>query len=122
MEVVVDTNFVIAVIFQDHIFHEQALEDWKKLEKAYLPFISLVEIAYFLVKNGIEVKSVMESILSDPKVEVVENTLEDLYFATRSDPRKYDDFNDFLIVSTARRLGLSVLTFDKKLKSKINRH
>lgn len=29
-------------------------------------------------------------------------------------------FNDFLIISTTRRLGLSVLTFDKKLKSKIS--
>jgi len=51
-----------------------------------------VEIAYFLVKNGIEVRSVIESTLSDPKVEVIENILEDLYFAIRSEPRKYDDF------------------------------
>ncbi|AGE71904.1 hypothetical protein [Sulfolobus acidocaldarius] len=57
-----------------------------------MPFISIVEIAYFLVKNGIEVRSVIESTLSDPKVEVIENILEDLYFAIRSEPRKYDDF------------------------------
>jgi predicted nucleic acid-binding protein len=118
LEGVVDTNFVIALVFKDHVLHGRALEEWKKIEKAYLSLISITEIAYFLIKNDIEVKSIIEEILNDPKIEVVENTLEDVYFAINNDPRKYDDFNDFLIISTAKRLNLNIFTFDAKLKRK----
>jgi predicted nucleic acid-binding protein len=118
LEGVVDTNFVIALIFKDHLFHERALEEWKKIEKAYLPLISIIEIVYFLIKNNIEVKNVIEEILNDPKIEVVENTLEDVYYAINSSPRRYDDFNDYLIISTAKRLNLNVFTYDERLKKK----
>ncbi|BAK54410.1 PIN domain-containing protein [Sulfurisphaera tokodaii] len=118
---VVDTNFVIAVIFEDHIFHKLAIKDWEKLRKAYLPIIAISELAYFLIKNGFSLNDVIDNVLSDPKIEVVENTLEDIYFAIRNSPKSYDDFNDYMIISLARRLKLKILTYDHKMKKKGSR-
>jgi len=50
--VVVDTNFVIAIIFEDHIF-SLAIENWGKILKAYLPIIAVSELAYFLIKTDL---------------------------------------------------------------------
>ncbi|WP_197490535.1 hypothetical protein [Saccharolobus sp. A20] len=49
-------------------------------------------------KNNIKVKRVMEKILEDPKIEVVENRLKDVYYAVNNNPRRYDDFKDFMII------------------------
>jgi hypothetical protein len=50
-------------------------------------------------------------------------TLEDVYYAlgNKDEVRGYDDVNDFLILSISLRLNLQLLTFDKKLKRKIQR-
>jgi predicted nucleic acid-binding protein len=101
------------------VFHGRALEEWEKIGKAYLSLISITEISYFLIKNDIGVKSIIEEILNDPKIEVVENTLEDVYFAINNDPRRYYDFNDFLIISTAKMLNLNIFTFDGKNEKEV---
>ncbi|WP_236752116.1 PIN domain-containing protein [Acidianus sp. HS-5] len=122
MEAVVDTNFIIAVVFKDHVDHEEAIKEWEKLDKAYLPLISVTEIAYFLIKHNIDL-NVLSEILSDPKIEVVQNDVEDVYYALtkKSEIKGYDDFNDFLILSTAITQKLPLLTFDKKLKKKMGK-
>ncbi len=119
MEVIVDTNLIIAVIFTDHENHEEALKAWKGISKAYLPLISITEIAYFLIKNNLDL-GIMNVVLTDPMIEVVSNTTEDILFAAQHKDMisGYDDFNDFLILSVARRLKLPLLTYDKKLKQK----
>ncbi|AAK41871.1 PIN domain-containing protein [Saccharolobus solfataricus] len=119
LQTVVDTNFIIAIIFRDHEKHEEALKEWEIIEKAYLPLISLSELSYFLIKNGVNLEVVNE-VISDPKIEIVPNTIEDVRFAlaNKEKIKGYDDFNDFLILSTAKRLDLPLLTFDKKLKMK----
>ncbi|BDC17188.1 PIN domain nuclease [Acidianus sp. HS-5] len=122
LEAVVDTNFIIAVVFKDHVDHEEAIKEWEKLDKAYLPLISVTEIAYFLIKHNIDL-NVLSEILSDPKIEVVQNDVEDVYYALtkKSEIKGYDDFNDFLILSTAITQKLPLLTFDKKLKKKMGK-
>ena len=122
MQAVADTNFVIAVMFKDHENHRMALKKWSNLEKAYLPIISITELAYYLVKNKMDL-GIIEEVLNDPKIEVVPVTLEDVYYAlgNKDEVRGYDDINDFLILSISLRLNLQLLTFDKKLKRKIQR-
>ena len=119
-KVVADTNFVIAVMFKDHEFHERAIKDWEGIERAYLPIIALSELAYFLIRNKLRT-DVIKAVISDPKIEVVENTLDDVLYAIKESPKSYDDFNDYMIVSTAKRLGLEVLTYDEKLRRKLAR-
>ncbi|WP_231113706.1 hypothetical protein [Sulfurisphaera ohwakuensis] len=41
--------------------------------------------------------------MSDPKIEVVENNLEGVYFAIRNSSKSYDDFNDYMIISLAKK-------------------
>lgn len=36
-KVVVDTNFIIAIMFKDHEFHERAIKDWEGTERATYP-------------------------------------------------------------------------------------
>lgn|GEM_PF-2397446 len=99
-------------------FHKLAIENWGKILKAYLPIIAVSELAYFLIKNRFNLDDVLENVLSDPKIEVVENTLEDIYFAIRNSPKSYDDFNNYMIISLAKRLGIKIFTYDEKMKRK----
>jgi len=50
----VDTNLIITIIFTDHENHEEALKTWRGISKAYLTLISITEIAYFLIKNKVD--------------------------------------------------------------------
>jgi len=50
MRVVADTNFVVALVVEDDINHEDAVEKFQVLEKAYLPAIVVAELAYFFIK------------------------------------------------------------------------
>jgi hypothetical protein len=42
--------------------------------------------------------------------------LEDIYFAIRNSPKSYDDFNNYMIISLAKRLGIKIFTYDEKMK------
>ncbi|BBD72193.1 PIN domain nuclease [Sulfodiicoccus acidiphilus] len=122
LEAVVDTNFVIAVMFKDHEYHERALIEWSKLEKAYLPLISITELAYFIINNKLNFE-LIDEVINDPKIEIVPETIDDVYCASSNNGeiKGYDDFNDFLILSVSVKLNLPLLTFDKKLKAKSDR-
>ena len=119
MKAVLDTNFVINLIFEDEPFHEKAIEIWKKVEKAYVPTVVVFELVYFLSKH--RKLEWLYIFLSDEKVEYVETTLDDIYFALKNDPKSYDEFNDLLILHTALRLKASLLTFDKELEEKFKK-
>ena len=81
-----------------------------------------MELSYFLIKHKINL-SIISRILQDPKIKVVENTLQDIYFAInhRDSIKHYDDFNDLMILSTAIRLGLPLVTFDEELRNLYNK-
>jgi predicted nucleic acid-binding protein len=122
VEVIADSNFIIALIFQDHQSHARALREWERVTRASIPLVSLLEVIYFLIKNGVDL-TVVREIISDPKIAVVESTLEDLSFALKYHGRVKDylDFNDYLVIAASRRLGLKVLTLDRKMRSKVGR-
>ena len=123
MRAVVDTNFIVALIVEDDVNHLNALDVWGKLEEAVLPAIAVSELAYFLLKHHVDLE-VLEEVLSDPKIEVEPLKEEDLIFALRNSNKikTYDDFNDFLILSTAVRLGLKLLTYDRVLQEIYQKH
>ena len=117
MRVVVDTNFVVALVVEDDVNHEDAVEKFQVLEKAYLPAIAVAELAYIFIKHKVDL-SALEVVLSDPRVEVVEHNYTDYLFAMRNRHlvKRYDDFNDMLILATALRLKLKLLKYDKELE------
>ncbi|GAB6946223.1 PIN domain-containing protein [Vulcanisaeta sp. JCM 16161] len=116
MSFVVDTNVIIAVILEDDVNHDKAVNTWNSLSEAYVPTISLIELGYFFIRHKINL-SIIGEVLRDPKIKVVENNAQDIYFAInyRDYIRHYDDFNDLLILSTALRLNLPLITFDDEL-------
>jgi predicted nucleic acid-binding protein len=118
LNAVVDSNFVIALVFEDDINHGQALERWKAVQTAYLPVIAASEIAYFLMKNHQSLDS-LDEILADERIEIEESNYADLTYALsrRAQIRRYDDFNDMLILAASRRLSLELLSFDDELNS-----
>jgi predicted nucleic acid-binding protein len=115
LEALLDTNVLVAVLVEDDVNHREALRVWSGAEKVHVPFISVVELEYFLVKHKLGSKAIQE-LVNDPKVEIVPNTSQDIRFALTRKPKSYDDFNDYIILSTARRTSLPLLTFDGELR------
>jgi len=115
LEALLDTNVFVAVLVEDDVNHREALGIWSDAEKVHVPFISVVEFEYFLVKHKLGSKAIQE-LVNDPKVEIVPNTSQDIRFALTRKPKLYGNFNDYLILSTARRTSLPLLTFDEELR------
>ncbi|MBP1357833.1 MAG: PIN domain-containing protein [Sulfolobus sp.] len=115
MEAVVDTNVIVSIIVEDDIHHEKRPKVWNSLSVAYVPTIVLFEFSYFLLKHKVGLYP-LEELIFDEKVKIVESTKDDIYFAMKHNPVTYDDFNDLIILSVARRLGVELITFDKDLE------
>ena len=115
MKSLFDTNVVFAFLHEKDPFHEKAVKLVEKTDKIILPLVVVFELIYLFYKYEINLK-VLEELLSADEVEVVENTKEDVYYALAMNPKSYDEFNDYLILSAARRLKVNLTTFDEDLK------
>ena len=115
-QAVADTNFLIAVMVEDDRNHKEAIRIWQTMGKAYVPTVVLFELAYFLVKYKLDLQ-LLGKVVTDPKVEIVENNLDDIQFLIRHSEsvKYYDDIGDQFILSVARRLGIGLETFDADL-------
>lgn len=116
VRVVVDTNVLIAVMVDNDRNHKEALGIWESITQAVVPTVVLFELAFFLVKFGLSLE-LLEELLTDPKIEVVPNNLDDMLYLTRHSKivKYYDDVVDLIVLSTARRLGIELRSFDKSL-------
>ena len=121
-EAVVDANFVIAVMFKDHAFHNEAIREWGALDAGYLPFVAACEIAYFLLKNKMSL-SPLQEVLTDPKLHLLNDEQSDLLYAVENAEKvkSYDDFNDMVIIGAAKRMGMEVISFDRKMREKVGK-
>ncbi len=115
-QAVADTNLLVAVMVEDDRNHKQAIRIWESFDRFVVPAISLFELSFFLVKNKLSL-GLLDKVVTDPKIEFVENNLDDFsYLVRHSDKVKYyDDVGDLIIVSVAKRLGIELKTFDKDL-------
>ena len=116
VQAVADTNLIVAVMVEDDRNHKQAIRIWESLDKFLVPAMALFELSFFLVKNKLS-PDLLDQVVTDPKIEFVENNLDDFSFLVRhSDKvRHYDDVGDLMIISVARRLGVELKTFDRDL-------
>jgi len=117
LEAVVDTNVLIARIIEDDVNHEKAKKLLDKLRKWYLPSIVIHELVWFLKNKNLDLDLALQFILHEKAiyVEIVES---DIVFAINESKYNPKDYNDFLILSVAKRLGKQLLTFDEDLKRK----
>jgi len=113
--VVVDTNVVFAYIYEKDPFHDKAAEIIDNAEEMYLPSPVIFELAFLLRRENIDLR-VIRTLLSSTEIRFVEIELGDILFALNKQPKSYDEFNDYLILSTALRLRADLATFDEELR------
>ena len=101
---------------EDDKNHKEALRIWETLDEAVVPTVVIFELAYFLVKFNLAFE-LISKVVTDPKVHLVENNLDDILFLARSssEVRRYDDVGDQILLSVARRMGIGIKTFDRAL-------
>ncbi|MDA4130893.1 MAG: PIN domain-containing protein [Thaumarchaeota archaeon] len=117
MSAVIDTNVLIFDTFEDSEFHEQASDRLNSLEKWCLPDIVFHELMWFFESRAIELskaKIKIEEYLTNEKSVFCGCTADDIRFVTHL--RNYHNYNDYLILSVAKRLELPLFSFDEELE------
>lgn len=115
---VVDTNVLIFDTFEDSDFHEEASNGLDSLSKWNLPSIVFHELVWFFKSREIDrsrAKLKIEEFLTNEKTIFFQCTADDVRFSIAR-MNNYRNYNDYLILSVARRLELPLYTFDRELK------
>ncbi len=120
MRVFFDTNILINLFVENAPYHKEALELFEKYENIATSSVNIEEVLVVLKKEGIKKEDVLDiadEILENFIVEPV--TKEDFRFAKEILKREklpITFFMDALILSVCKRMGYTLITFDKKLR------
>jgi uncharacterized protein len=117
-EVVIDTNVLIFDIFENSEFHNEASNGLDTSEKWNVPSIVFHELIMFLRSREIPIaraNSKVKEYLTNAKAIFMACTADDILFSI-SRVENYRNYDDFLILSIAKRLDLPLFTFDNDLK------
>lgn len=124
MSAVVDTNVLIFDSFEDSKLHTEAKKLLDSLERWILPSIVFLEYVWFMKGEKLDLSFSKEKVieyLTHAKTKPIPIQVDDILFSTQK-IEEYRDYNDFLILSTAKRMGHPLLTFDETLKRHAKRH
>jgi len=115
---VIDTNVLIFDTFEDSQFHKEASSGLDSISKWILPTIVFHELMWFFRSREIQLSKArlkIEEYLTNEKCQFTHCTADDIRFAvSRLD--NYKNYNDFVILSIAKRLESPIYTFDGDLK------
>ncbi len=118
MEAVIDTNVFLFDTFEDSEFHIEAVTTLDSIAKWHLPSIIFHELIWFFRARNIRLPQArlkIEEYLTNEKTSFSPVTADDIRFAvTRM--KNYKEYNDIIILSVAKRLGLPLFTFDEEIK------
>ena len=117
-EVVVDTNVLIFDIFEDSEFHKEASNVLDSNEKWHIPSIVFHELVWFFGSKQIPVaraNSKIKEYLTNAKTVFVTCSADDLLYSI-SRVNNYGIYDDYVILSIAKRLDLPLFSFDNDLK------
>ncbi|MEM1598487.1 MAG: PIN domain-containing protein [Pyrobaculum sp.] len=115
-EAVVDTNALVYYVVEDSPHHAESVEKLDALEKWHLPTVVVHELAWFFKKTAPDKGAeVLRALLHYEKVVV---HCEDVATLRRAASAGLVHYNDAVVLYTARRLGLPVVTFDEKMKKR----
>jgi len=120
MSAVVDTNVLIFDTFEDSDSHREAAEALDALEEWVIPGIVFHEYVWFMKDQDVKVeetKMKVNEYLTDAKTRFRPVDADDVAFAVQN-ARRLGEYNDHLILSSARRLGSTLLTFDRGLAAR----
>ena len=113
-----DTNVLVFDTYEDSELHDQARKKLEEAEGWVLPGIVVHEYVWAL--RGLKARlsfardKVEEYLLSD-RATFSSDSQDDVLFATR-EASSFSRYNDYLILSHAKRLGAPLLTFDADLQ------
>ncbi|MDV3243578.1 MAG: PIN domain-containing protein [Nitrososphaerales archaeon] len=121
-EAVVDTSVLLDAIVEQTQRHSQAREQLAGLTKIRVPSVVLYELVWVLHRLGVPpeaVRSAVEALLQNSKVTVASD---DGRFTVRAIGRivdeklKLSDFDDKVVLETALKERLPLITYDKELE------
>jgi len=124
LSAVVDTNVLVFDTFEDSEFHREATKLLDSLNRWILPSIVFHEYVWFMKREKLDLSFSREKVieyLTHVKSNPVAIQVDDILFSIQR-IREYRDYNDFLILSVAKRMGHALLTFDERLKKYANQH
>lgn len=124
MSAVIDTNILIFDTFEDSEFHEEARGQLDSLERWILPLIVFHEYVWFMKAEKLDLSFCQEKVieyLTRAKTIPAPIQIDDILFSIRR-IEDFRDYNDFLILSVAKRMRHPLLTLDENLKRYANRH
>lgn len=119
MSAVVDTNVLVFDTFEDSDSHKEAVEALDALETWVIPGIVFHEYVWFMKDQGVGVEETRVKVneyLTDVKTRYRPVDADDVAFSLQN-ARRLREYNDLLILSSAKRLGCPLLTFDKGLST-----
>ena len=113
-----DTNVLVFDTYEDSELHEQARKKLEEAEGWVLPGIVIHE--YIWALRGLKARLAftrdkVEEYLLSQKASFSSDSQDDILFATR-EASSFSRYNDYLVLSHAKRLEARLLTFDVDLK------
>jgi predicted nucleic acid-binding protein len=114
----VDTNVLVFDTFEDSEFHDEAAALLDSMEKWCIPDMSLHEFLWFFKGRDLplsQARTKVDEYLANEKSTIVSCSPDDIRFATRL-MKRYHEYNDLVILSVAKRMGLPLFSFDQALK------
>lgn len=120
MEAVIDTNVIVFDAFVDSEFHSEATTKLDSIDRWYLPSVIIHELVWFFKARKIQLSRArlkVEEFLTNEKTVFSQCTADDIRFAIVQ-IKNYQEYNDLVILSVAKRLGLQLFTFNDGLKQK----
>ena len=118
MSAVIDTNVLIYDTFEDSALHSEAKNKLDGLKRWHVPMIVIHEYIWFMKGEDIDLSLTKDKVLeyvTHEKTEIVSEDADEVLFAIER-IKSYRDYNDYLILASARRFDEPLLTFDHRLK------
>ena len=115
---VIDTDVLIFDTFEDGEFHAEAASGLDSIERWCIPGMALHEFLWFFKGRDLplsQARTKAEEYLTNEKSVFAPCTPDDIRFATRL-MKRYHEYNDLVILSVAKRMGLPLFSFDEALK------
>ncbi len=109
--------------FEDSEFHAEASSGLDSLEAWGLPSMVFHELVWFFRSQKIvmpKTNAKVKEYLTNEKTAFIPSSADDIMFAS-SKMKNHREYNDLVILSSAKRVGLPLYTFDEDLKM-IARH
>ena len=119
LKAVVDTNVLVFDTFEDSEFHKEASSGLDSLEGWGLPGMVFHELVWFFMSQKIatpKTNAKVKEYLTNEKTTFIPCSADDIMFAS-SKMKDHREYNDLVILSSARRIGIPLYTFDENLKT-----